>query len=150
MRALRPFFLVVDVGFLLYWIVTALGLLPKALLFRDYGEPLVTAWNWSFLPLDLAISATGLTSLTLMRRRDPRAAPLALGSLVLTSASGLMALAFWTARCDFAFAWWAPNAFLLLYPVAFFGPVTRAWFRDVSRSASRNAASDAGSAAVIQ
>jgi hypothetical protein len=30
-------------------------------------------------------------------------------SLVLMTASGLMAIAFWTLRGDFSVAWWIPN-----------------------------------------
>jgi hypothetical protein len=127
MRSLRALLLATDVGFLLYWLVTLLHALPASYRFKDYGEPLVVAWNWSFLPLDLLVSATGLTSLWLARRGDRRWPALALVSLTLTSCSGLMALAFWTLRRDFDLAWWLPNAFLLLYPVAFFGRVTRAW-----------------------
>jgi hypothetical protein len=87
----------------------------------------VVAWNWSFLPLDLLISVSGLTSLWLQRRGDRRWAALALVSLALTSSSGLMALAFWTLRRDFDVAWWLPNALLLLYPFLFVGRVMRVW-----------------------
>jgi hypothetical protein len=38
-------------------------------------------------------------------------------SLVLTMASGLMAIAFWTLRGDFSLAWWVPNLYLMLFPV---------------------------------
>jgi hypothetical protein len=38
-------------------------------------------------------------------------------SLVLTTASGLMAIAFWTLRGDFSLAWWIPNLYLLLFPI---------------------------------
>ncbi len=44
--------------------------------------------------------------------------PWALLSLAFTSASGLQAIAFWAIRGDFDLAWWLPNLFLLLYPVA--------------------------------
>ena len=127
MRALRVLLLLTDLGFLAYWAVTALHLVPDAYLFKDYRDPLVVAWNWSFLPLDLLISASGLTSLWLQRRGDRRWLALALVSLTLTSCSGLMALAFWALRRDFDVSGWLPNAFLLLYPVFFFGPVMRAW-----------------------
>ncbi len=119
MRALRPFFLVVDFGFIAYWAITALGLIPADLLFKDYHDPILVAWNWSFLPLDLAISATGLPALWLWRRGRAEWRPLALVSLVLTSCSGLMAVAFWGFRCDFDLWWWGPNLFLLLYPLYF-------------------------------
>ncbi len=116
---LKPFFLTVDVGFILYWAVTLLHLIPEAYLFKDYDNPILAAWNWSFLPLDLFISATGLTSLYLLKRGNPIWRNLALVSLVLTFCSGLQALAFWALRADFDVAWWLPNAFLLLYPLFF-------------------------------
>ena len=31
----------------------------------------------------------------------------------------LQALSFWTFASNFAWAWWAPNGFLLLYPLPF-------------------------------
>lgn len=125
MRLLRPIFLVVDLGFIAYWAVTALQLLPAEWLYQDYANPLMVAWNWSFAPLDLAVSVTGLWSLNLWRRRDPRYARLALVSLALTSASGFQAISFWVARCEFDPWWWAPNLFLLLYPWFFIVKLVR-------------------------
>ena len=129
---LRPLVALTDIGFLAYWAVTLLRVVPEAYLFKDYGDPLVVAWNWSFLPLDLAISATGIGSLWLERKADPRWPALTLVSLTLTFCSGLMALAFWALRRDFDVAWWLPNAFLLLYPLLFFRPVLRAWANTTS------------------
>lgn len=119
MRLLKPFFLVTDLGFIFYWLITLLGLIPASYLFKDYHDPLLVAWNWSFLPLDLLISASGLGSLAMGRRGDSRWRGLALASLVLTFCSGLQALAFWSLRADFDPAWWAPNLYLLIYPLAF-------------------------------
>ena len=116
-RWLRACFLLVDLGFILYWAITAAGVLPEAWLFKDYQDPLLQAWNWSFLPLDLFVSATGLTAVLLARwGGDWR--PWALLSLAMTSASGMQAIAFWVLRQDFDPAWWLPNLFLLLYPIA--------------------------------
>lgn len=126
MRRLRPFFLVTDTGFVLYWLVTVLGVLPEAWLFKDYHDPVLIAWNWSFLPLDLAIAATGYLSLALHYRGDERWRPWALVSLVLTFCSGLQAIAFWTLRADFDPVWWAPNLYLLLYPLFFVPGLVRA------------------------
>ena len=56
-RFLRPLFLVVDLGFIAYWAITLAGVIPEGYLFKDYDNPILAAWNWSFLPLDLAISA---------------------------------------------------------------------------------------------
>lgn len=116
MGSLRYFFLLTDVGFILYWLVTLSGLIPPEYLFKDYHNPILSAWNWSFLPLDLLISATGLWSLRLFAR-GANWESAALVSLVLTFCSGLMALAFWTLRRDFDIAWWLPNLYLMLYPL---------------------------------
>ncbi|MEN9307487.1 MAG: hypothetical protein RL173_1419 [Fibrobacterota bacterium] len=113
---LRPFFLVVDIGFILYWVVTVFHLIPAEHLYKDYADPMASAWNWSFLPLDLAVSATGLLALHLSRRRNPLAVRLAVASLALTTASGMQAISFWAIRGDFDWVWWAPNLFLLVYP----------------------------------
>ena len=89
----------VDLGFIAYWAITLAGVIPDEYLFKDYDNPILSAWNWSFLPLDLAISATGLAALRRAKRglswRD-----LALVSLVLTFCSGLMAVSLWTLHGD--------------------------------------------------
>ncbi|MFI7446549.1 DUF5360 family protein [Nonomuraea sp. NPDC049714] len=109
--------LVTDLGFVAYFSVTGLGLIPPEWAFADYADPLMADWNWSFLWIDLLASATGLTSLWLLRRRQAAGPPLMLVSLVLTMASGLMAIAFWTLRGDFSLAWWIPNLYLMLFPI---------------------------------
>ncbi len=119
MRKLRPFFWMVDIGFIAYWIITLAHVIPESYLFKDYDNPILQAWNWSFLPLDLCISFTGLTSLRMHKKANPSWKPLALISLVLTSCSGLQAVAFWVLRSDFDPMWWAPNLFLLIYPLFF-------------------------------
>ena len=126
LRSLKPFFIITDVGFIVYWLITALRLIPEAYLFKDYHDPLLVAWNWSFLPLDLAISATGLSSLWLYRRSDQMWQPVALISLVLTFCSGLQAITFWTVRADFDLTWWLANGYLLVYPL-FFIPRLLVW-----------------------
>jgi hypothetical protein len=98
MRTLRPFFLVTDIGFVVYWLATAFKLILPEYAFSDYANPIVVAWNWSFLPLDLLISATGLTSVWLFSRGRTGWRELALLSLALTIASGLNAIAFWAIR----------------------------------------------------
>lgn len=117
-RSMAIAFVIVDVGFVAYWGITLAGVIPSEYLFKDYENPILQAWNWSFLPLDLLISASGLTSVALARRRRTWR-PWALISLVLTVCSGLQAIAFWVLRADFDPSWWAPNLLLLLYPLAF-------------------------------
>jgi hypothetical protein len=119
MGVLRYLFLLVDIGFITYWLITLLHLIPGEYLFQDYQNEILVAWNWSFLPLDLLISITGLSSLVLYRRGSSSWRLLALGSLLLTVVSGLQAITFWVIRRDFMLEWWIPNAFLLVYPLYF-------------------------------
>ncbi len=137
MEKLKPWFLVVDLGFIAYWLITLFHLIPQEYLFKDYENPILVAWNWSFLPLDLFISATGLSSLYLYRKRNPAWSSLAFASLLLTSCSGLQAIAFWAIRRDFDPLWWSFNLFLLCYPFAFFPGMLRqlseARFQDVAK-----------------
>lgn len=124
-RALRALFLLVDLGFVAYWAVSALHLVPAAWAFKDYADPILGAWNWSFLPLDLAVSSTGLASVALARAGDARWKMLAVASLAFTTASGLQAIAFWALRRDFDWLWWAPNVFLVVYPLPFLMKLVR-------------------------
>ncbi len=119
MQRLQYYFLVVDIGFILYWAITLAGIIPNEHLFKDYDNPILVAWNWSFLPLDLFISVTGLSSLWLWKNGRGRWQSLTLISLVLTFCSGLQAISFWVLRSDFDISWWLPNLFLLLYPLFF-------------------------------
>lgn len=115
-RSLSWLMLLTDIGFLAYWAATFLQWIPKSYVYQDYSNPLLVAWNLSFLPLDLFISGTGLASVALWRKQRSAWQPLALISMVLTFCSGLQAIAFWSFRADFDPVWWIPNLFLLLYP----------------------------------
>lgn len=118
--ALRRLLLVTDWGFILYWSVTALAAahviaLPTDWMFRNHDDPAMVAWNWSFLPLDLAASAFGLLAV----RAGGAWKGLATVSLALTSCAGLMAISFWAISGDFDVSWWAPNLFLVAWPWVF-------------------------------
>ena len=119
MSTLKPFFWFTDLGFIAYWFITALHLIPTQFLFQDYTNPILTAWNWSFLPLDLTVSISGLGALWAFNQKLELWKSLALISLVLTFTSGLNAIAFWVIRGDFDPAWWIPNLYLMLYPLFF-------------------------------
>jgi len=125
MKRLKFFFLITDFGFIAYWFITAIHLVPDVYLYSDYHNPLLVAWNWSFLPLDLCVSATGLTSVYLYQKGNKLWQPIALISLVLTLCSGLQALAFWSIRTDINLSWWLPNAYLLVYPLFFIPSLLR-------------------------
>ena len=72
----RGLMLFTDIGMLLYWAITAamaLKLLdiPGDWLFKDYHDPRVMAWNWSFFPLDILLSVTGLAALRMESAGHP-------------------------------------------------------------------------------
>ena len=112
---LRINLLITDVGFIVYWSITALNLLPAEWLFQDYTNPVLVAWNWSFAPVDLMASLTGLWTLHLMRHQHPYWKITAIISLTLTFCAGLMAISFWTLRLDFDPSWWFPNIYLMVW-----------------------------------
>lgn len=120
MKYLKYFFLVNDVGFILYWAITLLHIVPAEYLYNNYFDPMMVAWNWSFFPLDMLISFTGLTSIYLYKKKKPFWPRLSLISLVLTFCSGLMAISFWTLTRDFNLSFWVMNLFLMVYPLFFF------------------------------
>lgn len=119
MKRLKTFFLVTDIGFIAYWLVITLHFIPDAYLFKDHDNPIVMAWNWSFLPLDLLISVTGLSSLFLFKKANHSWRQWALVSLVLTFCSGLMAIGFWAVKGDFDPWYWFFNLYLMIYPLFF-------------------------------
>lgn len=118
-RPLKIQLLTTDLGFLVYWALTALHAIPPEWVYQDYTNPLLVSWNWSFFPLDLAASAFGLAGYGLRNRRPALSSALVLVSLALTSTSGLNALSFWVFQGQFDFFWWAANGFLLLWPIPF-------------------------------
>ncbi|MGW6915529.1 DUF5360 family protein [Kitasatospora sp. NPDC054939] len=118
LRFTKASMVVTDIGFLVYWAVTLLALVPAQYAYKDYDNPVLSDWNYSFVLLDVLASVTGLTALRLHRRGGiGRARPLMLVSLALTSTAGLQAVAFWALRGDFSPSWWLPNLFLLLFPL---------------------------------
>lgn len=121
---MKPWIVFTDVAMLSYWVITAaqaLGVLdiPGAWLFSDYDDPVVVAWNWSFLPLDLLFSASGLGAAWLHRTGREGWRPLAVASLFFTWCAGFMAISFWLVRGEFDALWWGMNAFLMAWPTAF-------------------------------
>ena len=125
MKKLRIFFLITDIGFILYWLITLVQLIPQNMLFKDYTNPILVAWNWSFFPLDMLVSATGLFSLYLYHKQNEKWKKFSLISLVLTFCSGLQAISFWTLRLDFDLFWWLSNGYYIIYPLFFIKALVR-------------------------
>lgn len=118
-KILKILMLFNDIAFIVYWTVTLFHLIPDSLLFKDYNNHLSVVWNWSFFPLDIMISITGITSLSLSKAGNPKWRAFAFISLVLTFCSGLQAISYWAIKQDFDVIWWASNLFLLIYPIPF-------------------------------
>ncbi|MFC9997944.1 DUF5360 family protein [Nocardia sp. NPDC127526] len=110
LACIKQTMLVTDLGFLAYWLATALGVLSVG------SDPFLQQWNWSFLGLDLVAIGLGLVSLIVARRRAALGERLMLVSLTATAAAGLMALNFYLVRCEFDPSWWLPNLWLVLFP----------------------------------
>ncbi len=128
-RALLLGLSLTDVVFLLYRLVSGAaeaGLieLPSSLMYAGYGDDHVCAWNWSFFPLDLAFSVSGLMAVRWARRDDARWRPAALVSLTLTVVAGLMAVSYWTltaamAQGEIDVSWYLANVVVLVWPLPF-------------------------------
>ncbi len=124
MKAMRPFILLTDIGFILYWslsllIVAGFQVVPSEWMFKGYEDPIINAWNWSFFPLDMVLSFCGLAAVRRHRRGDASWLPLAIFSLALTFCAGFMAISFWAIRLDFDPGWWAANLLLIAWPLFF-------------------------------
>src|SRR5688572_11748116 len=105
-----------DIGFIVYWALIIAEVLPAEVLFEEYDDPRVAAWNWSFLPLDIAASLTGLAAVRAMHRRRPAAPALLSISLALTATAGGMAVVYFAQRGQLDPLWMVSNLALLLFP----------------------------------
>ncbi len=129
-RPLRFAITVTDVAFILYWMVAVLLELnivqvPREVMYADFDQPRVIAWNWSFLPIDLVFSVVGLASVNASRRGNAIWRPLAIISLTLTVAAGGMAISYWTILGEFDPAWFLPNLALVIWPLLFLPRLVR-------------------------
>jgi len=107
----------IDIAFICYWIIVAIDVVPEQYMFRDYHTDFMVAWNWSFLPLDILISLTGLAAAVLWRRSNPVWILVMVISLSLMFCAGLQAIAFWWLIEDFDPSWWAMNLVLMIVPL---------------------------------
>jgi hypothetical protein len=123
-KRLKTLLLITDILFLTYWAASLLHLLgvfqmPPSMMYADFDQPRVLAWNWSFLPLDVLFSITGIAAVRLSTAGDPRWRPMAMISLCLTFVAGLMAIGYWTILGEFDPAWYLPNLALAVWPLFF-------------------------------
>ena len=108
---------ITEVGMLLYWCFATLVLLDiltvdPALMYSDYKNPTIVAWNWSFFPLDILFSILGLLGrFTSLPQRKKEL--LTTTSLSLMFCAGLMAISFWAIRGNYDPIWWSINLWLM-------------------------------------
>ena len=129
-RALAVLITVTDVAFLLYWSIAALALagflaVPGEWMYANYDQADVIAWNWSFFPMDIAFSVSGLMAVSASRRQDPTWRFHALISLTLTMAAGGMAVSYWMILGEFDPFWFGTNLSLVIWPLFFMGGLRR-------------------------
>ncbi|MEU4597343.1 DUF5360 family protein [Nocardia sp. NPDC023988] len=120
LKAGKSLLLITDTLLLLYWVAVAVEAIPEESAFRDYSEPMMQAWNWSFLPLDLAAVLFGFAGVYLMRVGHRHGTLVLTIGLTLTFCAGFMALSFWAFYGDFNPGWWISNAVLMVVPVIVF------------------------------
>jgi hypothetical protein len=119
-----------DVAFMVYWsiaILECLGLIsiPSDWLYAHAHDPRVVAWNWSFFPLDIAFSITGLWAVHAASQGNPIWRPLALISLILTIVAGGMACGYWLLLGEVDAVWFGMNAVLVIWPLVFLPALVR-------------------------
>ena len=117
-----------DVAFVLYWALAALSQggvvhVPPEWMYANYEQADVIAWNWSFLPMDLAFSYFGLKAVAAARRGDSTWRAFTIVSLTLTMAAGGMAVSYWAILQEFDPTWFLPNLALVIWPLFFIRPV---------------------------
>jgi len=123
-RRLAGLIMVTDVLFLTYWFFSVLHIvglfeLPASMMYGDFEHARVFAWNWSFFPIDVLFSITGLLAVQMSSRGDARWRPIAIISLTLTFVAGFMAIGYWTILGEFDPGWYLPNLALVIWPLFF-------------------------------
>jgi Family of unknown function (DUF5360) len=141
---LSAFITITDVIFLLYWSMSALAVaniisIPSEWMYSEYNQPRVVAWNWSFLPIDVAFSVSGLSAFAASRKGSSLWRPLALISLTLTFAAGGLAIGYWTILGEFEPGWFLPNLALVIWPLFFLPGLMKEMVAENIQSSAANA-----------
>jgi len=115
---------ITDLLFITYWLVALAMVLdlvsiPPELMYSNYNDARVVAWNWSFFPLDIVFSIMGLLAIKANRNGNEIWKTYAIVSLVLTMTAGGMAVSYWTLLSEFELSWFIPNLLLLVWPMFF-------------------------------
>jgi hypothetical protein len=109
---------VTELGMLAYWVLAGALVagwvrVDPSLMYSDYENPLVVAWNWSFFPIDVAFAMIGLTA-RFGSTSGPLRFKLEATASVLMLCAGLMAVSYWTMTGEFSPVWWGINLWLVI------------------------------------
>ncbi|SMR70819.1 hypothetical protein SAMN04488030_0432 [Aliiroseovarius halocynthiae] len=101
-----------------YWLfafLLAFGLISidPSLMYSDYENPRVVAWNWSFFPIDIAFVLLGLTATFADLKPALRERLSAIAATLMLCAGG-MAISYWVMTQEFDVTWWAVNLWLIV------------------------------------
>jgi len=108
---------VTEVLMVLYWILASLLVfgfikIDPSMMYSDYENPLVVAWNWSFFPIDIAFAGIGLFA-KYGNVAGGQGFKLEVSAATLMICAGLMAISYWVITGDFSPTWWAINIWLV-------------------------------------
>lgn len=121
-KTIKVLLTVTEVGMIAYWVFATLVLLniiyvSPELMYSNYKNPIIVAWNWSFLPIDILFATIGLIA-TFVPMSKQRQQFLSIVSLTLMFCAGLMAISFWLLQQSFDPIWWTVNLWLMLLATA--------------------------------
>ena len=121
MRVEKILLTITEVGMILYWLFATLVLfeiinVSPEIMYSNYQDETMVAWNWSFLPLDIIFAITGLSA-RFLNISNTRRSILSIFSLALMFCAGLFALSFWVIESSFDPLWWGINLWLLLLSI---------------------------------
>lgn len=117
----RGLLTITEIGMLVYWLfagLVAIGLIvvQPQLMYADYTDSAVIAWNWSFLPIDVLFAISGLSA-RYLPLNSLLASKLEVFSLSLMFCAGLMAISYWVIVQFYDNLWWGLNIWLMVLPV---------------------------------
>lgn len=121
-KVLAAWLLCISGVLLSYWFMSILQMLgvferPASMMFADFNNLRVVAWNWSFFPVAMLISVTGLMAFYMSHRNDMRWRSVAIVSLSSTICAGTMACCYWAILGEFDPSWFLPNLALAIVPL---------------------------------
>ena len=114
MKASKTLLILPEWALAAYWTAVILSLIPLEWQCKHYSNPIIQAWNGSFLPLDLLAVIITLSGLPLNKCGVRHGEIILTTGLTLTFTASFMAISLWV---NYGSAWWLPNITLMLIPL---------------------------------